>query len=201
MNCGGHHVASYSLEVRPALQTVDPTAPTDVVLHGTFFAVPGRCIWKHASQRTWGTRCSLAQSGPNSLANLCRLAVAASRMLNTCKHSQNGVPQLDLAQVTPCNLQRHTSSRQDKPLHKECQQHPPGPPATSCTACPAAARTARHATFKNTLLGGRASRYLRHAQHPPGPPATSCTACPAAAQTARHATFKIHCWEAGQAAT
>ena len=30
--------------------------------------------------RAWGTRCSLAQSGPNSAASFCRFCVAASRM-------------------------------------------------------------------------------------------------------------------------
>ena len=35
------------------------------------------------SDLTRGTRCALAQSGPNSLASFCRLAVAASRMLYT----------------------------------------------------------------------------------------------------------------------
>ena len=30
--------------------------------------------------RAWGTRCSLAQSGPNSAASFCRFCVAASRI-------------------------------------------------------------------------------------------------------------------------
>jgi hypothetical protein len=47
--------------------------------------------WALGFRCTWGTRCSLAQSEPNSCASCCRFCVAASRMLYTwssshCRH-------------------------------------------------------------------------------------------------------------------